>query len=40
MLDDQELFDLQKIVRGDKNAVKIAVKVLPGSPGCGGRCSQ
>lgn len=30
VLDDQELFDLQKIVRGDKNAVDTAVKVLQG----------
>ena len=28
VLDDQELFDLQKIVRGDKTAVDIAMKVL------------
>ncbi len=30
VLDDQELFDLQKIVRGDKTAVDTAVKVLQG----------
>jgi uncharacterized tellurite resistance protein B-like protein len=30
VLDHQELFDLQKIVRGDKNAVDTAVKVLQG----------
>ncbi len=28
VLDEQELFDLQKIVRGDKTAVDIAMKVL------------
>ncbi len=30
VLDEQELFDLQKIVRGDKIAVDTAVKVLQG----------
>jgi uncharacterized tellurite resistance protein B-like protein len=31
VLDDQELFDLQKIVRGDKASVDTAIKVMQGN---------
>jgi uncharacterized tellurite resistance protein B-like protein len=31
VLDDQELYDLQKIVRGDKSAVDTAIKVMQGN---------
>ena len=31
VIDEQELFDLQKIVRGDRNAVETAIKFIQGS---------
>lgn len=31
VLDEQEIFDLQKIVKGDKNAVDTAIKVMQGN---------
>jgi uncharacterized tellurite resistance protein B-like protein len=32
VIDEQELFDLQKIVRGDRNAVETAIKFIQGTP--------
>lgn len=31
VIDEQELFDLQKIVRGDRNAVETAIKFIQGT---------
>jgi len=32
VIDEQELFDLQKIVRGDRNTVETALKFIQGTP--------
>jgi uncharacterized tellurite resistance protein B-like protein len=32
VIDEQELFDLQKIVRGDRNTVETAMKFIQGTP--------